>query len=108
VPPRICREVARIVQEALVNIRKHSGATQVLVRFGAHSGLWRLVIEDNGRGFDFLGRLSLSDLNASHTGPVTIKERVRTIGGDLSIESLPGRGANLEITFPQKAHVAYA
>lgn len=107
-PPRVCREVARIVQEALVNIRKHSGASKVLVRFGVTSGSWRLAIEDNGRGFDFMGRLSLSDLDLSHKGPAIIKERVRTIGGDLSIESLPGRGANLEITFPQKSHHAYA
>jgi len=104
----VCREVARIVQESLVNIRKHSSATQVLVRFGVHAGQWRMVVEDNGRGFDFVGRLSLDDLDAAHKGPVTIKERVRTIGGDLNIESFPGRGTHLEITFPQKAHLAYA
>ncbi len=106
--PHVCREVARIVQEALINIRKHSGASQVLVRFGMHSGHWRLVIEDNGQGFDFMGRLALADLDAAHKGPVVIKERVRTIGGTLSIESLPGRGAHLEITFPPKTQLAHA
>jgi signal transduction histidine kinase len=106
--PRVCREIIRIVQEALVNIRKHSGATQALVRFGVQSGQWRLVVEDNGRGFDFVGRLSLKDLDDAHKGPVIIKERVRTIGGDLNIESLPSRGASLEITFPQKANLAFA
>jgi signal transduction histidine kinase len=106
--PRVCREIVRIVQEALVNIRKHSGATQALVRFGMQSGQWRLVVEDNGRGFDFVGRLSLKDLDDAHKGPVIIKERVRTIGGDLNIESLPSRGASLEITFPQKANLAFA
>jgi signal transduction histidine kinase len=107
-PPRVCREIVRIVQEALVNIRKHSGATQALVRFGISSRQWRLVVEDNGRGFDFVGRLSLKDLDDAHKGPVIIKERVRTIGGDLNIESLPSRGACLEITFPQKANLAFA
>ncbi len=107
-PPRVCREIVRIVQEALVNVRKHSGATQALVRFGIYSGRWRLVVEDNGKGFDFVGRLSLKDLDDAHKGPVIIKERVRTIGGDLNIESLPSRGACLEITFPQKANLAFA
>jgi signal transduction histidine kinase len=107
-PPRVCREIVRIVQEALVNVRKHSGATQALVRFGIYSGQWRLVVEDNGHGFDFVGRLSLKDLDNAHKGPVIIKERVRTIGGDLNIESLPSRGACLEITFPQKANLAFA
>lgn len=107
-PPRVCREIVRIVQEALVNIRKHSGATRALVRFGIHSGQWRLIVEDNGHGFDFMGRLSLKDLDEAHKGPFTIKERVRGIGGNLSIESLPTRGATLEITFPQKANLAFA
>ena len=49
-PPRVCREVARIVQEALVNVRKHSGAHRVLVRFQRDNGNWKLVIDDDDRG----------------------------------------------------------
>jgi signal transduction histidine kinase len=97
-PPRVCREIGRIVQEALFNVRKHSGARQVLVRFVAEPGLTKLVIEDDGQGFEFSGRLSLAELDTAHWGPKVIKERVRSIGADLAIESVPGHGARLEIT----------
>ncbi len=103
-PPRVCKEIVRIVQEALVNVRKHSGAHNVVVKFDAQDGFWKLVIDDDGRGFDFLGRLNHSELDAARKGPVVIKERVRSIGGELAVESAPGRGARLEISFPQKAH----
>ena len=100
-PPRVCRELARIVQEALVNVRKHSGAHNVLVRLGSHNGCWRLVVDDDGSGFPFSGRLSQAELDADRRGPLVIKERVRSIGGELAIESTPGGGARLEISLPQ-------
>jgi signal transduction histidine kinase len=101
--PRVCREIARIVQEALVNIRKHSGARQAVVRFGREKGRWTLVIDDDGRGFDFAGRLSQAELDAARQGPLVIKERVRSAGGELAIESSPGRGSRLEIWLPERA-----
>ncbi len=104
IPSRVCNELARIVQEALVNIRKHSGARNVLVRFDAQNGNWKLVIDDDGRGFGFAGRLNHAELEAARKGPLVIKERVRSIGGELAVESASGRGARLEITFPQKAY----
>ena len=102
-PSNICFELARIVQEGLVNVRKHSSASQVLVRFGVHEGFWTLEIDDDGRGFPFEGRLAHAELDARHSGPVIIKERVRAIGGHLAIESKPGRGARLEVLVPQEA-----
>lgn len=103
-PPRTCNELARIVQEALINVRKHSGARHVVVRLASQDGHWKLVIDDDGRGFDFSGRLSLAELDAAHKGPLVIKERVRSIGAELAVESAPGFGARLEITLPQKSH----
>ncbi|MCI0403153.1 MAG: histidine kinase, partial [Acidobacteria bacterium] len=100
-PPRVCRELGRIVQEALANIRKHSGARNVLVRFGSHNGCWRLVVDDDGKGFPFVGRHTQAELDAERRGPLVIKERVRSIGGELAIESTQGGGARLEITVPQ-------
>ena len=105
--PRACRELVRIAQEALANVRKHSGAQRVLVRFSVHQGQWTLAVEDDGRGFEFSGKKSLAELDACHKGPLVIKERVRTLGGNLEIESLPGQGTRLEITLPQRAHAAY-
>ena len=106
-PAAACRELVRVVQEGLVNVRKHSGAQSVYVRFGAQNGLWKLVIDDDGRGFAFTGRLTLTELDDLHRGPTVIKERVRAIGGDMVIESSPGHGARLEITVPQKGYEFY-
>jgi len=101
-PQPICREVARIVQEALVNVRKHSQARQVLVRLGTRNGGWRVEIEDDGRGFPFTGRYSHAQLDEINKGPLVIKERVRLIEGELTIESTPGQGSKLEITVPRR------
>ncbi len=104
---QVCREIARIVQEALVNVRKHSRAKQVLVRLDSKNGNWRLIVEDDGTGFPFSGRLSQAELDAMGKGPVVIKERVRLIEGDLTIESNPAQGSRLEITVPQQREAAY-
>jgi signal transduction histidine kinase len=107
VSPRVCREVVRIVQEALVNVRKHSRAKQVLVRLFSHGDQWKLTVEDDGRGFDFSGRLSQAQLEEAHKGPVVIRERVRLIEGQLTIESTPGQGSRLEVTIPQQREAAH-
>jgi signal transduction histidine kinase len=106
-PAPACRELARVVQEGLVNVRKHSRARSVYVRFGAQNGLWKLVIDDDGMGFPFSGRLTLGELDNLHRGPTVIKERIRSIGGDMVLESSPGHGSRLEITVPQKGYEFY-
>ena len=106
-PPRLCLELARIVQVGFVNIRKHSGASHVLVRLARRDGQWRLTVEDDGRGFPFSGRFSHAELEADGKGPSVIQERVRLIEGELTIESNPGRGSRLEISIPRKREAAY-
>jgi signal transduction histidine kinase len=103
-PPRVCAQLARIVQEALANARKHSGARKVLVQLGQHDGRFRLAIDDDGCGFDFSGRLTLTELDAIRKGPLAIKERVRTIGAELVVESVPGEGARLEVSLPKNTY----
>ena len=100
-PQAVCRELARIAQEALVNVRKHSGAKQVLVQLLQEEGGWQLVIEDDGTGFPFAGRISQSELDASGRAPAIIRERVRLIQGGLTIESKPGKGSRVEVYVPQ-------
>jgi len=101
-PPPVCRELARIAQEALVNVRKHSGAKQVLVQLLEVQGRWELTIEDDGVGFPFSGRISQSELDFTARAPAIIRERVRLIHGELTIESKPGRGSRVEIRVPQE------
>jgi len=105
--PRVCRELTRVVQEGLINVRKHSGARSALVRFASEDGHWVLMIDDDGKGFDFVGRRNMLELDNIRRGPATIKERVRSIGGDMVIESTPGEGSRLEIKLPKKGHAIY-
>jgi signal transduction histidine kinase len=104
--PRVCRELARIVQEGLVNVRKHSGAKDCLVRFSENHTQWILTIEDNGRAFPFSGTISPLD-SQEKKGPTVIMERVRLIEGELTIESNPGRGARLEIRVHKNRDAEY-
>jgi signal transduction histidine kinase len=99
-PQRVCRELVRIVQEGLVNVRKHSKAHGVLVRLTSDKERWQLTIEDDGQGFPFAGRFSQVELEAMGIGPLVIRERVRLIEGELTVESNPSRGARLEVTVP--------
>ena len=105
-PPPVCRELAQIAQEALVNVRKHSGAKRVLVQL-LHTGEnWELIVEDDGAGFPFAGRISQAELDSAGRGPAIIRERVRLIHGELTIESKPGHGSRVEITVSQNGQVA--
>ncbi len=101
-PPHARREVLRVVHEGLVNVRKHSGARHVLVRATVGSDRLRLSIEDDGRGFAFQGTLTQSELEARLQGPAVIRERLRILGGDITINSMPGRGARLDMSVPLK------
>ena len=56
-PQRVCREILRIVQEGLVNVRKHSGARHVLVRLGSSLKKWNLILEDDEERVPLCGPL---------------------------------------------------
>ena len=107
-PPATCREIAGILREALANVRRHSAAQNVLVRLARQRGGWILIVEDDGRGFEFSGRLSHLELEESRRGPLVIKQRVRAIEGELTIVSRAGQGARLEIKIPDFARASIA
>jgi signal transduction histidine kinase len=95
--PATALEVVRIVQEALVNVRKHSQARNVLVKLTAGERGCIVIIEDDGLGFEFEGTLSGDELDRRRIGPAIIKERARIAGAHLTIESHPGSGARIEL-----------
>lgn len=99
IPRRVSHDLVRIIEEALSNVRRHSGAHKVDVRLTSRDDAWEIVIQDDGRGFDFTGRLSLAQLEAARKGPRVIRERVHDFNGELALESWPNRGARLEIRF---------
>ncbi len=99
IPRHISHEVLRIVEEALNNVRKHSGARKVEVSLSSRQNTLLLTIQDDGKGFDFTGRFSLAQLETMRKGPRVIRERIDLIAGELVLESHPDRGARLEIQF---------
>lgn len=106
-PQRVCREILRIVQEGLVNVRKHSGARHALVRLASSKEKWNLTMEDDGKGFPFAGRYNQDQMEEAGKGPMIIKERVRLIAGGLTVESNPGQGTRLEISVPRGGEVPH-
>jgi signal transduction histidine kinase len=100
-PQRVCRELLRIVQEGLVNVRKHSGARHALLRLAANGEKWNLTLEDDGKGFPFSGRLNQQQMDEIGKGPMVIRERLHLIAGQLTVESSPGQGSRLEIVVPR-------
>jgi signal transduction histidine kinase len=106
-PGKVCRELVRIVQEGLVNVRKHSQARHALVRLSESPGQWSLTMEDDGKGFPFSGRLSQEQLDQLGKGPMIIKERVGLIAGALTVESNPGVGTRLEIKVPRDGEASH-
>ena len=91
--------VFRVVQEALTNVARHSGASHASVVASAHGGRLRIVVEDDGRGFDPAaptGRLGLAG----------IRERIQMLGGALRIDSSPGAGTALTVDLDMSKGVA--
>jgi signal transduction histidine kinase len=76
----------RTVQEALTNVVRHSGAEGVSIVATAQDGRIRLVVDDDGRGFD-------ASAPTDRLGLAGIRERVELLGGTLRVESSPGGGA---------------
>ena len=84
----------RVVQEALQNALKYSGATRVLVHLKGVPGGLALTVTDDGVGFD------VSAAWNKGLGLVSMGERLEAIGGTFEIHSSPGAGTQLEATLP--------
>jgi signal transduction histidine kinase len=94
----------RIIQEALNNVAKHSGATRVALVLRRTEEQVQAIIEDDGRGFDARGT-SQSGNGSGRLGLLGIQERLGIVGGDFKVESTPDRGATLLVRIPiPKAH----
>lgn len=100
-PPAIETAAYRIVQEALTNVARHSGASNAFVRLWASDDTLSVQIEDKGRGFD--AEASLAAGNSS--GLSGMRERAGLLGGRLTIESSRGDGTTLtaELPLPTKS-----
>jgi signal transduction histidine kinase len=99
IPDSIPGDVAlclyRIVQEALRNVIKHSGAKAAAVRLDASQEELHLTIADSGIGFHPSGRGGHDGL-----GLISMRERLRLVGGRLSLQSQPSRGTEVHVHVP--------
>lgn len=102
VRPRLDIEIEtalfRIAQEALNNAAKHADAQNVRIELELTDSIIRLIIEDDGKGFDY--KQALNSNEREHWGLITMQERAYAIGGDLLIESFPEKGTTIEIVAP--------
>lgn len=93
-------DLLQVIREALHNVQKHSSASRVLITVNRRDGRLDFVIQDDGKGFPFSGSFTLDELDVLRLGPASIKLRVRSLNGDLTLESTPGVGSRLEIRIP--------
>jgi signal transduction histidine kinase len=88
--------VYNIVHEAVANAARHARATRIDAIVRARNGHVEIVVTDDGQGFPFHGEFDLDALDELRRGPLTLKERVASLGGEMMLYSSP-EGARLEI-----------
>jgi signal transduction histidine kinase len=99
-PPDVELTLYRILQEALKNVEKHAHACHVTVTLTmAPGGYVRLVIRDDGAGFDPEHRPSRQEADGD-LGLLSVRERATYVGGTLTITSRPGAGTELDVRIP--------
>ena len=96
--PRCEVQMIRVIQEALTNVRKHSGAKSAIVRITESDSSTTFVVQDDGHGFDQGGSL----LDRDGYGLFTMRERMGLLGGSLTIDSAPGRGTRVIADVPER------
>jgi signal transduction histidine kinase len=110
IPKDLSREVSlcffRVLQEALQNAIKHSGSRRFDVSFSRTPVEICLTVHDSGIGFD-----PVEAIKGRGLGLISMKERLNLVGGELSIESQPGKGTTIRADVPliptaRSAHAA--
>ena len=102
IPQKLPQDTAlclfRIAQEALRNVARHAKASAVEVSLAPMDGGLQLAVSDNGAGFDPAG-----DAGRHSLGHASMRERVHLLGGEVDIESTPGRGTTVIAWVPLQA-----
>ena len=99
-PALVETTVFRVLQETLTNVVKHSGAERVGVVIEATDQEVRLIVEDDGNGFDVVGDSADLALGTGHLGLLGLRERLALVGGTLEVESSPRAGTTVYARIP--------
>ncbi len=103
-PPNVELVLYRIVQEALTNVAKHSGASVVEIRLRRRSNTVTVTVSDDGKGFDIR---EVTRTDGSGLGLFGMRERLALVGGAVDIESAPGRGTTIIARVPLHDRVSH-
>src|SRR6185503_6370985 len=95
----------RIAQEALTNVEKHAGAQHVTVDLAFDNIQLRLLLRDDGCGFDRNAPAPAGSKNGG-MGLMDIEERARLVGGTCSVKSVPAAGTEVAIELPLQTRAA--
>jgi signal transduction histidine kinase len=95
--PALEAQLIRVIQEALTNSRKHSGAQTLKVSVELNTSKALITVTDDGKGID---ASQIDRSNGSHFGLVFMRERMAEIGGSLTIVSVPNGGTTLKLEAP--------
>ena len=101
VPRSLARNLYRVIEEALNNIRAHSGASQVTISMWTAGDTAVVSVLDDGQGFE--QQVGGRQPYLEGLGLVGMRERALLIGGSLRVESEPGAGTKVSLTFPLPA-----
>jgi two-component system nitrate/nitrite sensor histidine kinase NarX len=94
-PPETALHLLRITQEALANVRRHAQASHVWVSLARENGHLELTVMDDGQGFD-----PDANLDRTHVGLASMRERVRSLDGQITMATSPGQGTRITARVP--------
>ncbi len=92
-PPPVEAAAYFLMSEALTNVLKHSGATDVAISLQVHDARLLLTVEDDGKGFD-------PSAQERHGGLLHMEDRVGSFGGHVQVTSAPGSGTSVVVSLP--------
>jgi two-component system sensor histidine kinase DegS len=100
-PDATCMALLRILQEALLNVRKHAQAQRVLVTLWLADNTLRLTVKDDGLGFS-PGELRARPREAGGAGLQGMRVRSQALGGEFKVQTGPGQGTLVEASIRLK------
>ena len=104
-PVALKQQLVLMLQEAVINAARHARASTITASLGCDDQSATARIEDDGKGFPFSGSYDLATLNALDIGPLTLRERVAELRGNLHVQSRP-TGSAVRIVLPVTSAVS--
>ena len=98
-PPYTEVTIFRVTQHLLKNIRNHAQASHVQIAFNVDNERAKVVVEDDGSGFDVPEALAAARQRKT-IGLITMREQIELLGGEITIDSSLGKGTRVEFRIP--------